>query len=65
MISMQDMLEVIWPVGELLKGKSMAYYDRYGHYDITEAGKAILRGHEVKMQLFHDLNEAQRWLLAN
>ena len=65
MISMQDMLEVIGPVGELLKGKSMAFYDRYGHYDIPEAGKAILRGHEVKMQLFHDLNEAQRWLLAN
>jgi hypothetical protein len=65
MISMQEMLEVIGPVGELLKGKSMAFFDRYGHYDIPEAGKAILRGHEVKMQLFHDLNEAQRWLIAN
>ena len=65
MIGMQEMLEVIGPVGDLLKGRSMAFYDRYGHYDIPEAGKAILRGHEVKMQLFHDLDEAKRWLLAN
>ena len=65
MISMQEMLKVIGPVGELLKGKSMAFYDRYGHYDIPEAGKAILRGHDVKMQLFHDLADAQRWLIAN
>ena len=65
MISMQEMLKVIGPVGEMLKGKSMAFYDRYGHYDIPEAGKAILRVHDVKMQLFHDLTEAQRWLIAN
>ena len=65
MISMQEMLEVIGPVGELLKGKSMAFFDRYGNYDIPEAGKVILRGHDVKMQLFHDINEAKRWLLAN
>jgi hypothetical protein len=65
MISMQEMLKVIGPVGELLKGRSMAFYDRYGHYDIPEAGKVILRGHHVKMQLFHDLEEAKRWLLAN
>jgi hypothetical protein len=65
MISMQEMLTVIGPVGELLKGRSMAFYDRHGHYDVPEAGKAILRGKDVKMQLFHDLEEAKRWLLAN
>ena len=65
MISMNEMLQVIGPVGELLKGRSVAFYDRYGHYDIPEAGKAILRGHDVKMQLFHDIREAERWLVAN
>ena len=65
MISMGEMLQVIGPVGELLRGYSMALYDRYGNYDIPEAGKVILRGHDVKMQLFHDLDEAKRWLLAN
>lgn len=65
MISMQEMVKVIGPIGELLKGRYMAFYDRYGHYEIPEAGKAILRGHDVKMQLFHDLEKAEKWLLAN
>lgn len=65
MISMQEMLEVIGPVADLLKGRSFAFLDRYGHYDIPEVGKKILRGHDVKMQLFRDLDEAEKWLLAN
>lgn len=65
MISMKEMLEIIGPVGDLLKGRRMAFYDRYGHYEIPEAGKVILRSHDVKMQLFHDLAEAERWLQAN
>jgi hypothetical protein len=65
MISMNEMLEVIGPVGEMLKGRIMAFYDRFGHYDIPEAGKMILRSHNIKMQIFHDLAEAERWLEAN
>jgi len=65
MISMNEMLEVIGPVGDMLKGKIMAFYDRFGHYDIPEAGKMILRSQNVKMQIFHDLDEAEKWLEAN
>lgn len=65
MISMNEMLEVIGPVGDMLKGRIMAFYDRFGHYDIPEAGKMILRSHNVKMQIFHDLDEAEKWLEAN
>lgn len=65
MIGMREMLTIIGPVGELLKGRMFAFYDRFGHYDIPEAGKVILRSKEVKMQIFHDLKEAERWLRAN
>jgi len=65
MISMQEMVEVIGPVGEMLQGRLLSFYDRFGHYDIPEAGKMILRSHNVKMQIFHDIHEAERWLLAN
>lgn len=65
MITMQEMVTVIGPIGDLLKGRTLAFFDRYGNYDIPEAGKVILRGHDVKMQLFHDLKAAERWLLAN
>ena len=65
MISMTEMLEVIGPVGDLLVGRILAFYDRHGHYDIPEAGKMILRSHNIKMQIFHDLLEAEKWLIAN
>ena len=65
MISKDEMLEVIGPVAHLLEGRIFAFYDHYGHYEIPEAGKAILRSMNVKMQIFHDLHDAQRWLTAN
>lgn len=65
MISKEEMLEVIGPVAHLLKGRMFAFYDHYGHYEIPEAGKAILRSLDVKMQIFHDLHDAERWLRAN
>jgi hypothetical protein len=65
MVTMQEMLEVIGPVTDLLKGRDLAFYDRYGHYDIPEAGKKIMRSHDVRMQIFRDLKEAEMWLLAN
>ena len=65
MIGMQEMITIIGPVGEMLKGRMFAFYDRFGHYDIPEAGKVILRGKDVKMQIFRDLGEAERWLRAN
>lgn len=65
MISMSEMLEVIGPVGDLLKGRSFAFVDTRGHYDIPEAAKMILRNLNVRMQLFEDVNRAEKWLLAN
>ena len=65
MISMQEMLQVIGPVADMLKGKMFAFVERYGHYEIPEAGKAILRGMNIKMQLFMDVDEAEKWLQAN
>ena len=65
MISKEEMLEVIGPLAHLLEGRMFAFYDHYGHYEIPEAGKAILRSLNVKMQIFHDLKDAQKWLAAN
>lgn len=65
MISMHEMLEVIGPVADMLKGRSLAFVERYDHYDVPEAGKVILRNLNVKMQLFKDVVKAEKWLLAN
>ena len=65
MVSMEEMLEVIGPVAELLKGRTFAFVDRFGNYDVPEAGKVILRSLNIKMQLFEDVKAAEKWLLAN
>ncbi len=65
MISMPEMLEVIGPLGKLLKGCSFAFVDTHGHYDIPEAAKVIFRNLDVKMQLFEEVERAEKWLLAN
>ncbi|HYJ92811.1 MAG TPA: hypothetical protein VEV84_15985 [Pyrinomonadaceae bacterium] len=65
MISMPEMLTIIGPVTDLLQVRLLAFYDRQGHYDIPEAGKKIMRSHDVKMQIFDNVDEATRWLLAN
>jgi hypothetical protein len=65
MISMHEMLQIIGPVADMLKGRMFAFVERYGHYEIPEAGKTILRGLNIKMQLFTDVEEAEKWLLAN
>ena len=65
MISMSEMLEIIGPVTAMLKGRMMAFYDSHGNYEIPEAGKMIMRAQNVKMQIFHDMAKAERWLLAN
>jgi len=64
MISMPEMLEIIGPVTDMLKGRMMAFYDSYGHYEIPDAAKMIMRAQNVRMQIFHDLSR-ERWLLAN
>ena len=65
MISMSGMLEVIGPLSGMLKGRMFAFVDRYEHYEIPEAAKGILRNQSIKMQLFRDVQEAEKWLLAN
>lgn len=65
MISMPEMLKIIGPVSDMLKGRMLAFYDRYGHYATPEAGKKILRSQDVKMQIFQDLHDAEKWLAAN
>ena len=65
MISMHEMLQVIGPVADMLKGRMLAFVERYDHYEIPEAGKTILRNLNVKMQLFKDVEEAEKWLIAN
>ena len=64
-ISMDTLAELNPYFTELFKGFSVAFVDRYGHDEISELGKKLARSSGVKMQVFDDVGEAEKWLLAN
>lgn len=51
-------------LGELLATRKVAFIDRYGNEDINDLGKKIARNRDVKLQVFKDLESAEKWLLA-
>lgn len=51
-------------LGELLATRKVAFIDRFGNEDINDLGKKIARNRDVKLQVFKDLESAEKWLLA-
>jgi len=64
-ISIDSLAELNPYFTELFKGFKVAFVDRYQHDDISELGKKLARASGVKMQIFGDAAEAEKWLLAN
>jgi hypothetical protein len=60
-----DMLLMADHLGKLLPGRHIAFVDRFRHDDINELGKKLARNREVMMQIFDNVAEAEKWLLAN
>jgi hypothetical protein len=51
-------------LGELLATRKIAFLDRHGNEDINDLGKKIARNRDVKLQVFKDIESAEKWLLA-
>lgn len=64
-ISMDSLVELNPYLSELFEGFKVAFVDRYHHDDISELGKKLARASGVKMQVFANVDEAEKWLLAN
>ena len=64
-ISMDSLAELNPYLSELFRGFRVAFVDRYHHDDVSELGKKLARASGVKMQVFEDVVEAEKWLLAN
>lgn len=60
-----DMLLMADHLGKLLPGRHIAFVDRFHHDDINELGKKLARNREVMMQIFDNIADAEKWLLAN
>jgi hypothetical protein len=63
-VSAPEMLSMGVYLGSLLPGKNIAFIDRHPNEDVNELGKKIARTQGVKMQLFEDVGEAEKWLSA-
>ncbi len=61
----EDMVKMATHLGKLLPTSKVAFYDRYSHDNINQLGKKLARNRDVMMQLFDNVEEAERWLLAN
>ena len=60
-----EMVRMADHVGNILPGRKIAFCDRYSHESINELGKKLARNRQVMMQLFDNVQDAERWLLAN
>lgn len=60
-----EMIRMSSYLGELLPTRRIAFLDRCGHDDINALGKKLARNRDVMMQIFHDISDAELWLLAN
>ena len=60
-----DMLLMADYLGKLLPGRHIAFVDRFRHDDINELGKKLARNRDVMMQVFTNIADAEKWLLAN
>ncbi|MCU1290109.1 MAG: hypothetical protein JWN60_2338 [Acidobacteria bacterium] len=63
-VSPLEMVHMGTYLGELLATRQIAFLDRYGNDDINELGKKIARNRDVKMQIFKNAADAEKWLLA-
>ena len=60
-----EMLLMADHLGKLLPGRHIAFVDRFRHDDINELGKKLARNRQVMLQLFENIADAEKWLLAN
>jgi hypothetical protein len=61
----QDMIQMAEYVAKVLPSARIAFIDHQDHDDINELGKKLVRNLHVKMQIFDNAAEAERWLMAN
>ena len=60
-----EMLHMADHVGGLLPNRSIAFVDRYNHDSINELGKPLARNRSITMQIFDNVDDAERWLRVN
>ena len=61
----EDLIEMAEHLAQVLPASCIAFVDRWNHESVNELGKRLARNHDVKMQTFTTIREAEKWLRAN
>lgn len=61
----QDLIEMADHLAKVLPTSCIAFVDRWNHEGVNELGKRLARNHDVKMQTFTNIRDAEKWLRAN
>ena len=61
----EDMIQMADHVAKILPTIRIAFVDRRRHDTINELGKRLARNHRLKMQVFSNVHDAEKWLRAN
>ena len=64
-VTPQEMIRMAEHLAKVLPACRVAFVDRWRHGSINELGKKLARNREVKLQLFENVRDAEKWLLAN
>lgn len=64
-VGAHDLIQMAEHLAQVLPASRIAFIDRWSHDSVNELGKRLARNHDVKMQTFTNIREAEKWLRAN
>jgi hypothetical protein len=61
-VSLVEMYEMGVNLSKFFEAKKIAFLDRHGNADINYFGQMVAANRGVNMKIFHDSQEAEKWL---
>lgn len=64
-VSLAEMYAMGINLGNKFKGRTIAFLDRYGNEDVNDFGQLVAENQGVKLKVFTNVDDAEKWLIAN
>lgn len=64
-VSLAEMYAMGVNLGGKFKGRKIAFLDRFGNEDVNDFGQMVAENHGVKLKVFTNLDDAEKWLIAD
>lgn len=64
-VSLAEMYAMGINLGNNFKNRKIAFLDRYGNEDVNDFGQLVAENQGVRLKVFSDIENAEKWLLAD